>query len=68
MSSPKSMLATTGVPERVLGLRGFLRTGRPDEDPSVRPLFGTLEDYEGLDEEHILHIHQQIRKKPQEGR
>ena len=36
------MLATTGVPEGVLGLRGFLETGRPDEDPSVRPLFGTL--------------------------
>ena len=36
------MLATTGVPGRVLGLRGFLETGRPDEDPSVRPLFGTL--------------------------
>ena len=36
------MLATTGVPERVLGLRGFLEIGRPDEDPSVRPLFGTL--------------------------
>ena len=62
------MLATTGVPEGVLGLRGFLETGRPDEDPSVRPLFGHCEDREGLDEEHILHIHQQIRKKPQEGR
>ena len=36
------MLATTGVPGRVLGLRDFLETGRPDEDPSVRPLFGTL--------------------------
>ena len=36
------MLATTGVPEGVLGLRGFLETGRLDEDPSVRPLFGTL--------------------------
>ena len=36
------MLATTGVPEGVLGLRGFLETGRPDEDPSIRPLFGTL--------------------------
>ena len=36
------MLATTGVPGRVLGLRDFLEAGRPDEDPSVRPLFGTL--------------------------
>ena len=36
------MLATTGVPEGVLGLRGFLETGKPDEDPSIRPLFGTL--------------------------
>ena len=36
------MLATTGVPERLLGLRDFLERGRPDEDPSVCPLFGTL--------------------------
>ena len=36
------MLATTGVPGKVLGLRDFLEVGRPDEDPSVRPLFGTL--------------------------
>ena len=36
------MLATTGVPGRVLGLRDFLEAGRPDEDPSVRPLFETL--------------------------
>jgi len=36
------MLATTGVPGRVLGLRDFLEAGRPDEDPSIRPLFGTL--------------------------
>ena len=36
------MLATTGVPKGLLGLRDFLETGRPDEDPSVRPLFGTL--------------------------
>ena len=36
------MLATTGVPGRVLGLRDFLEAGRPDEDPSVCPLFGTL--------------------------
>ena len=36
------MLATTGVPGGVLGLRDFLEAGRPDEDPSVRPLFGTL--------------------------
>ena len=36
------MLATTGVPGGVLGLRDFLEAGRPDEDPSVRPLFETL--------------------------
>ena len=36
------MLATTGVPGGVLGLRDFLKAGRPDEDPSVRPLFETL--------------------------
>ena len=36
------MLATTGIPRRVLGLRDFLEAGRPDEDPSVCPLFGTL--------------------------
>ena len=36
------MIATTGVPRRVLGLRDFLEAGRPDEDPSVRPLFETL--------------------------
>ena len=30
--------------------------------PSLRH----YEDLGGLDEEHILHIHQQIRKKPQE--
>ena len=36
------MLATTRVPGRVLGLREFLEAGRPDEDPSVHPLFGTL--------------------------
>ena len=40
--SPKSMLATTGVPGRVLGLRDFLEAGRPDEEPSVCPLFETL--------------------------
>ena len=36
------MLATTGVPGGVLGLRDFLEAGRPDEDPSVHPLFETL--------------------------
>ena len=36
------MLATTGVPGGVLGLRDFLEAGRPDEDPSIRPLFETL--------------------------
>ena len=36
------MLATTGVLGRVLGLRDFLEAGRPDEEPSVRPLFETL--------------------------
>ena len=41
------MLATTGVPRRVLGLRDFLEAGRPDEDPSVRPLFETLRGPQG---------------------
>ena len=36
------MLATTRVPGGVLGLRDFLEAGRPDEDPSVHPLFETL--------------------------
>ena len=36
------MLATTGVPGRVLGWRDFLEAGKPDEEPSARPLFETL--------------------------
>ena len=36
------MLATTGVPGGVLGLRDFLEAGRLEEDPSVHPLFETL--------------------------
>jgi hypothetical protein len=41
------MLATTGVPERLLGWRDFLETGRPDEDPSIHPLFRTLRGLRG---------------------
>ena len=36
------MLATTGVPGRVLGWRDFLEAGKPDEEPYAHPLFKTL--------------------------
>jgi hypothetical protein len=36
------MLATTRVPRRVLGWQDFLEAGKPDEEPSTRPLFETL--------------------------
>ena len=41
------MLATTGVPGRVLGWRDFLEAGKPDEEPSARPLFETLRGPQG---------------------
>ena len=43
------MLATTGVPGRVLGWRDFLEVGKPDEEPSTHPLFETLRGPRGTE-------------------
>ena len=41
------MLATAGVPGRVLDWRDFLATDKLEEEPSARPLFLTLRGPQG---------------------
>jgi DNA phosphorothioation-dependent restriction protein DptG len=44
----------------------FLVASKPEEEQSSRPFFRHYEELEELDEEHTLHMCQEMRKKHQE--